>query len=283
MSWVCFNGHTNDDDRSYCLTCNASRPTPINPLALFVIVMGVFAGPAYPVSGGLAWAAMGAIALAGATFFHLPLTGLLIPGAIAAVVVFWNAQSWEHAASEHRAYRLLRDAIRLAIGGAIVWWAYSDNGPKLPPGELFGIAVLVPVGYFVLKRLDTVMDVGPPPGQSVRRIPGWLEEFIRSSNWANAAALGFFAAVLGFMLGRDARILTALVLWVLVAFIVMAFSGGMGVLMKQRGPASAFGRLALGVPLGGWLGWFFIHGIAGLVIGAVAGPMVLFVIRRKRS
>ena len=52
--------------------------------------------------------------------------------------------------------------------------------------------------------------------------------------------------------------------------------------MNQRGPKTNFGRIVLGVLLGGWLGHFFLHGWTGFFIGAVAGPIALFALSKLK-
>jgi hypothetical protein len=94
----------------------------------------------------------------------------------------------------------------------------------LPPAEIVGMTLAAPLVFFGLRRMDLVLDVGV--SERSWNLPVWLQEFIEGSNWRSAIVLGFGGGLLGFALGRDARVLAGLVLWIVTTVGVMTLSGG---------------------------------------------------------
>ena len=273
MSWVCANGHTNDDDsRSSCyvLSCTQSRPAApsTSAAAWFSWLVALFAGPLYPVAGLLAWAAMAVVS--GGRMPGALETGRGLAMLLAGLVVFWTTLPLERRAGQSSGYRRCRDVFRVgALVAGIVWLAAHMEEYGLPPGEVVGIAMAAPFVFFGVRRMDRVLDVvGTPvrPSNRPSNRPPWLDDFIEGSNWRSAIVLGFFGGLLGFTLGRDARVLSGLVLWFVTSVVIMAFRGGFAALVRN---GRAFGKVLLGAIVGGLVGNMF--SVAGMLIGAAVG------------
>lgn len=272
MSWVCANGHTNDDDSRtscYVLTCTQSRPAApsTSAAAWFSWLVALFSGPIYPVAGLLAWAAMAAVS--GGRMPGAFETGRGLAMMFAGLVVFWKTLALERRAGQHRGYRRFRDVFRVvALIAGLVWLGAHMEEYGLPPSELVGMTLAAPFVFFALRRMDLVLDVGV----SDRRwnLPPWLEDFVGRSNWRSAIVLGFGGGLLGFALGRGAHVLSGLVLWIMTTVTIMAFSGGLKALWNHR---RAFGKVLLGAIIGGMVGNLF--SVVGMLIGAAVGGYLL--------
>lgn len=265
-TWTCFNGHVNDDSNNGCyvLSCPYAKPLPgIEAAALFSWLVAIFAGPVYPIAGGLAWAAM-AVINGGGYMLGLPGTARWVAMAFAALVVFWSSLGLERRAGNSTSYRIVRDGARVvAMVAGVVWLIGHAEEYGLPALEIVGIMFATPFLFIAFRRMDRVLNVGV----SRRRwdLPDWLDEFIHASNWRSAVVIGFGGGFLGFALGRDARVIAGLALWIIVTLGIMMVSGG---LVLLRNSASA-GKVLLGVVVGAIVGSFL--GPLGFLIGAVGG------------
>ncbi len=107
-----------------------------------------------------------------------------------------------------------------------------------------------------------------------------------------AAMYGFVGGAIGFVIGRDAAIFTALLGWVAVTTAIIVFSGGLTILRAINDKIGGLlFKIAVGAPLGALVGGLFSHyddmrpTPEGMTTGAVAGVAVLVVwgvISRKR-
>jgi hypothetical protein len=194
---------------------------------------------------------------------------LWLVAAIVGVVVFWQTLPLEQRASRTRGYRLSRDVIRIVAGSAILGvMLQAPRRDPLPPAEIIGALLLLPVAFFLLRRLDVVLGLagpvrdagehgtpaavfglaGPEQAGLDTGPPGWGSDFLQNPKIRSALAIGFFPGMLGFALGRDARILSALVLWALVSVVVMIFNGALSDLIREgdAGPMLHAGAAMLG-------------------------------------
>ncbi len=120
-----------------------------------------------------------------------------------------------------------------------------------------------PFVFFLLRRMDRVLDVGV--SERTWNLPPWLEDFIAEGNWRAAVVLGFGGGLLGFALGRDARVLAGLGFWIVTTLGIMMFSGAFALLRNSR----AVGTVLLGASVGGMAGGMF--SVVGMLIGAAGG------------
>lgn len=303
MSWTCENGHANGDDGDICRSCGARRNTGFDGRAYFVVLMGLLAGPTYPVAGGLAWAGMAAsVGLARLAGFG----ELWLVAGLVGIVMFWKTVPLEQRASRSRGYRRARDLIRIVVGIAILGAVLQGPGrDQLPPAEIIGALLLLPVAFFLLRRLDVVLGLagpvrdasehgtaaavfglaGPEQAGPDTAPPGWGSEFLQNPKVRSALAVGFFPGVLGFALGRDARILSALVLWALVSVVVMLFNGALSDFFSE-GHAGPVLRAGAAVVVGGILGAVLDGTGEGFVFGglvALAGVLLVRRLRRRKG
>ena len=266
MSWVCSNGHTNDDSRGSCyvLTCTSTKPAEgTNAAGWFSWLVAVFAGPIYPVSGLLAWAAMAVVSYGGQALGWGD-GGWKLAMPVAALVVFWQTLPLEQRAGRSASYRRFRTIFRVvALIAGIGWLISHMDEYGLSPAAMTGLMVAGPFVFFLLWQMDRVLDVGV--SERTWNLPLWLEAFLEKSNWRSAVVLGFGGGVLGFALGREAGILAGLGLWIVTTFVIMLFSGASALLEHGR----AVGTVLLGAFVGGMVGSLF--SVVGMLIGAAGG------------
>lgn len=283
-TWVCSNGHANAGDSTLCSNpgCAATRPGGVDSTAWFVVLLGLFAGPAYPVAGGLAVASMAATYFLISRFTDVSAGAPWLIMAVPAVAVFWATVKFERNAAMSGLYRMARDLVRLAAGVAILAAVFNaKRSAPLPPAEIIGAVALLPIAFLALKRLDSVLGLGGPKrsGRGGWSMPLWVEDFIEHSNWRAAGFLGLAGAFLGLALGRDARILSAIVLSALVSGSIMLISGGMAALSHAGGAV----KIVAAALAGAFLGQVFVHEVAGVIVGAVALPAALLLYDRMRG
>lgn len=268
MSWVCSNGHVNDDDsRTSCsvLSCTGYRPAApgTSAAAWFSWLVALFSGPIYPVAGLLSWAAMAAVS--GGRMPGALETGRGLAMMLAGLLVFWKTLPLEGRAGQNSAYRKFRDAFRVvALVAGIVWLGAHMEEYGLPPSEVVGLSLAAPFVFFGLRRMDRALDVGVSDRSWSG--PSWLSAFVEYSNWRSAIVLGFGGGLLGFALGRGAHVLSGLVLWILTTLTIMAFSGGLAAL---AGHGRSVGKVLLGAIVGGMIGNTF--SVVGMLFGAAVG------------
>ena len=132
-----------------------------------------------------------------------------------------------------------------------------------PALEIVGIMFATPFLFIAFRRMDRVLNVGV--SRHRYDLPMWLDEFIHESNWRSAVVIGFGGGLVGFAIGRDARVIAGLALWILVTLGIMMVSGGFALLRN----GGSVGKVLLGVVVGAILGSFL--GPLGFLIGAVGG------------
>jgi hypothetical protein len=176
---------------------------------------------------------------------------------------------------------------------------YAPRRDQLPPAEILGAFLLVPLAFLMLRRLDVVLGMaGPvrdasehgaaavfglagPEEAAPGTRPGWGSEFLQSPKIRGTVALGFFPGMLGFALGRDARILSALGLWALVSVTIMLFNGTLRDWIRggEAGPILRMGAATVGA---GTLGAVLDGTGEGFIFGAFVGVVGILLMRRLR-
>jgi len=191
--------------------------------------------------------------------------------AIATVVAFWFGFKLERRVSEWKLYRVLRGLIRFGTGVAIIPYLLNQQGPAaLPGGELFGAILLLPFLLWILVKLDRVTDAAGQEGRDRwDKEPGRLRQFWYDLNGPAAVVMGFGGGVLGFLLGRDMRIITGFVAWAFVIAVIL------GVKLLLRGIGGLFGMAgSVNLSLGGFPRAFVLGAGVGAASGAVLGKIL---------
>lgn len=288
-----------------CPTCGSpgGAPDGIGGSGLLIIVgwlVLLLSAPVYPFAGGAALLATLAVTrLAGTFEFSNPL--VLVPVIAATLLGFWGGYKIEKPLSKFAAYRLVRDLLRFSAGSLLIFGMLQAQGERAKhPAEIVGAIILFPIVLFILKRLDRALKLdkveNDPDSDKYREPkerPQWLLDLGQKVNFRNAAMYGFVGGVIGFVVGREAAIFTALLGWVIVTTAIIVFSGGFTILraINERIGGLLF-KIAVGAPLGALVGGLFSHyddmrpTPEGMATGAVAGVAVLVVwgvIFRKRA
>jgi hypothetical protein len=184
--------------------------------------------------------------------------------AFAALVVFWSSFNLERRAGNSASYRILRDVARVvAMVAGVMWLIGHSEEYGLAAPEIVGIMFTTPFLFIAFRMMDRVLNAGV----SRRKwdLPDWLDEFIHASNWRSAVVIGFGGGFVGFAIGRDARVIAGLALWIFVTLGIMMVSGGFALLRNSV----SVGKVLLGVVVGAIVGSFL--GPLGFLIGAVGG------------
>lgn len=289
--WTCSNGHVNFGGSS-CPACGAQPSLGdsgggVNPIILFSWIGLLFAAPVYPFAGGAAFIGALVTTRVGAL---IEIHALLLLPLVAAATMgsFYAGYLVEKRVSDFRAYRILRDLIRFAVGVLIILNLGSDSR-AIPSGEIVGMIIVFPLILLVLRRLDIALKLAgaennpdsPAYKEKAPIIPDWLREAGAKVSFSTALTLGALGGVVAFAFGG---VLAGLIVWVMVTLGVVVFTGGFAIVSAiDEKLGGVLLKIVIGVPLGAVVATFLMHTPdgrplpEGLAIGAILGPLALIV------
>jgi hypothetical protein len=115
----------------------------------------------YPIAGAAAIGTMaltlGVTELLGVTRWSAWMLVIMVGLGIAA---FLPGFAIERRAARHKWYRILRDCLRLGLAALIPLNMLMATGRNLDGGAIAFSIVLIPIGYFIVKRIDRAVGAG---------------------------------------------------------------------------------------------------------------------------
>lgn len=239
-------------DRGQCPNCGSGGDGGAGVLGLVGWIFVPLVAPIYPIAGTLGTIALVATPLLFDQLGFAAFGLLMAPVAVYATLYF--TFRYEQRAARSRAYRIARNVLRLALASGVAYWAVTRAGTTLSPANALFIAVIgVPLGYWVVTRLDRIFKAaGPRRATKAERQRGAPEiinddtelprrplTFWNTLNYPAALIVGFMAGCL-FALTGGFNLFAGALAWIVVAGVFL----GAQVLFRLLASAgrAVFGR-----------------------------------------
>ena len=280
----------------YCTHCGATPVTPPtcwrcgknpqegggNILALLAWMFIPLSIPVYPILGSLSTAAMIATGWL-ATALGISSGGRAIAVAVVGYVAMFALARVERAASRSKAYRTVRNVIRLLVCAVLIIALLNAPERDLSAANALALAVIgVPLLFLAARRFDRLYGFGgipkaasvtdrDAPSGAAATSPGVVQpaqekDDGRRVEWRDAAFFGLIPAFIGFFIGRGGGLFLGAFFWLMTVVIIVGWRylrrGITRIARSDVGDAAAKRK----VP--GVLGMTILGGVLGTVAGA---------------